>query len=197
MNSSRLSQTKIRTTAALAVAPERSQHERRSHVADVGIGSGDALHHGLGQFAGVPPAGRERQDEGQERAGRGGGDEGPIRQLVQRLAGDQPVEEAGQRHVDQEELHPGEAPFRLPHELATEEAECDQAEEGSEEVEESDQVGHQGSIMACELPFAKNSRLRQCPKNLGRQPPAATGPGSVNSGVSSWRAFGYRAEFLI
>src|SRR4028118_998489 len=92
----------------------------------------------------MPPAGREGEPEGAERGQRRGGDEGPVRQLIEGLVRAEPVERARQRHVDEEELHPGEAGFRLPHHLAAEEPEADQSEEGRKQIEKPDQFGHRG-----------------------------------------------------
>ena len=121
---------------------DRREDQRRPHIADVGIGPGDALHHRLRPCPGCSASRCEGEREGAEgREGRGG-DEGPVRQLIQGLVGDEPVEQARQRHVDQEELHPGEPGLGLLHHLAAEEAEPDQAEEGGEQVEQPDQIGH-------------------------------------------------------
>ena len=89
----------------------------------------------------MPTAKGEGAIGGQRR----GHNEGPIRQLLQRLGGDELVEQAGQRDVDEEELHPGEPALGAAHELGAEEAEADQPEERRQEVEEPDEVGHGGS----------------------------------------------------
>ena len=118
-NRSRLSKTKISTTGALAAGPERREDQRRSHIADVGIGAGDALHHRLGHVAvrvtSIRP--RRRAQKAQNVAVVVAAMNGQFASSVQRLVGDQPVEQAGQRDVDQEELHPGEPGFRQPHRL--------------------------------------------------------------------------------
>jgi hypothetical protein len=174
---------------------DRREHERRAHVADVRVRPRHALHHRLGHVAPrVPQPGPEREREGDRRAQGRREHVRPVEELLERLVGDEPVEEAGQRRVDKEELHPREAGFRPPHGLAAEETERDETEERGEQVEQADEIGHPAyrrGEAAASRSLSEAPQRRRC--GLGGLQSCrawfetACCAGLLNEGVVGWR----------
>ena len=93
--------------------PKRGQRETWAHVADIAVAAGEPGDRGFRHIALAQrqPDG-EGNEKGAERRQCGGGDEIGACQLLQRRLRQDAVKQRRQRHVEDEEIHPGERTVR-------------------------------------------------------------------------------------
>ncbi len=150
------------------VRSERRQSEPRPHIADIAIAAGEPCH---GRARNVTTAyehpQRKRQHERGERRQRGADDEARVGELIKGRLRDDAVEQRRQRHVDDEEIHPGEPAIGDRLEFSARQSEEDQTEERQRQI---DDVEHSRACPGkCLPPTLIGGRNRFSEKDMRHQ----------------------------
>jgi hypothetical protein len=146
-----LSKQKISATGTATAGPSVAS-ESRAHEADIAVAAGQPRDGRLRDIAAPDRhADGERYREGPERRQRGGEDEVDLGELFERGLRQDTVEQSRQRHIEDEEIHPGQRGIGDLLELAAGKADENQPEKRQREVENVDHAARLRPLPYCAL----------------------------------------------